>query len=130
MSDPGGEGAEAFMASVSSAGERSYLADARYRFWLAHAPTGELLGFIASRDARHVFHLFVDRGFQRRGLARTLWRCMLAEAGPASAEEPYTVNASLNAVPAYRALGFVESGPAVRRHGVAFTPMRCTRTRG
>jgi hypothetical protein len=47
------------------------------------------------------------------------------EAGAAQAAgQPWTVNASLNAVPAYERLGFVAEGAAQEQNGWRWQPMR------
>src|SRR6478736_3858852 len=70
--DPSGAGAEEYLASVSVQAERKYLASERYRYLLAYSGS-QLAGFIAIRDGSHLFHLFVERSHQRRGIARRLW---------------------------------------------------------
>lgn len=116
-----------YLASVSEAAERGYLASPRYRYLVAEAGggagAGALAGFIAMRDATHLFHLFVARDRQRRGLARALWSRVLEGAPADSAARGWTVNSSLAAVPVYRSFGFVETGPVTRVHGIAFVPM-------
>ena len=86
-----------------------------------------LAGVVATRDNAHVHLLFVDTPFQRRGIARALWRVALAACTQAAHPACLTVNASAFAVPAYRRLGFVETAPAELRDEVITTPMtyRC-----
>lgn len=81
---------------------------------------GVLAGFIAIRPPSHVFHLFVDARWHRRSVARALWEAARQEAAPGT---PFTVNASLFAVPVYQALGFRCDGAALNRHGVTYQPM-------
>ncbi|WP_332876343.1 GNAT family N-acetyltransferase [Massilia sp. S19_KUP03_FR1] len=87
---------------------------------------GRLAGYIALRPPSHVFHLFVDHRWHRRGVARALWRAACAQAAPAAI---FTVNSSPYAVPAYEALGFRCDGAAQCRNGVTFQPMVCARAR-
>lgn len=125
--DPDGRGAEGYLASVSAEAERGYLASPRYAYLLAFSgagPDARLLGFIAIRDRAHLFHLFVDRAAQGGGVARRLWRQALADARAQGGDGAMTVNASLAAVPVYRAFGFGETAPLTRQHGIAFQPMR------
>jgi GNAT superfamily N-acetyltransferase len=121
--DPSGAGAEAYLASVSVEAEREYLASARYRYLLAYADS-QLAGVVAIRDGSHLFHLFVERAYQRQGLARALWEQALHELGPPENQGAFTVNSSLAAVPVYRALGFVPAGEITSLHGISFLPMR------
>ena len=76
--DPSGTGAEGYLASVSAQAEREYLASPRYRYLLAYAGA-QLAGFLAIRDGSHLFHLFVERAYQRQGVARALWERALHE---------------------------------------------------
>lgn len=118
-----------YLASVSEEAERGYLASPRYRYVVAEVDAGPeggspgLAGFIAMRDTTHLFHLFVERAWHRRGLARALWARVLQEAGDLQPPPRRTVNASLSAVPVYRALGFAETGPVTHVHGIALVPM-------
>jgi predicted GNAT family N-acyltransferase len=82
-----------------------------------------MVGFIALRDGSHLFNLFVRRSHLRRGIARALWRHALRHVRQPSTASGFTVNASLNAVVVYRALGFKEVGSVVRQHGIEFVPM-------
>lgn len=127
--DPASEEAAPFWASVDAAAQRGYIASSRYRYTLAVAAGGALAGFIALRDGRHLFHLFVAPVWQRQGLAARLWRQALAAdaavaAAGGGAPVVFTVNASLPAVGFYRRLGFMPVGAAVAAHGIGFQPMR------
>jgi GNAT superfamily N-acetyltransferase len=82
---------------------------------------GALAGFIGVRDRSHVYHLFVDQAYHRRGVARALWHAARDAAGHAG---PFTVNSSTYALPTYEALGFVRTLPMQVQNGIAFHPMR------
>ena len=123
--DPSGVGAEQYLASVSARAEREYLSSARYGYLVAYAGA-ELAGFIAIRDGAHLFHLFVARAHQRQGLARVLWERAFRELCTSGRDGAITVNASLTAVPAYQALGFVAAASIQRAHGISYLPMRRT----
>lgn len=58
------------------------------------------------------------------GIARVLWSAVLREFSGEVPDRPISVNASLNAVPAYRGLGVQEVGALVRTAGIADVPMR------
>ncbi|HEY5600027.1 MAG TPA: GNAT family N-acetyltransferase [Candidatus Manganitrophaceae bacterium] len=89
---------------------------------------GELVGVVGVRDNRHLYHLFVAKNFQGRGLGRRLWEhaaaACLAQGNPGE----FTVNASTNAVPVYEKLGFVATAPIQQRDGISYAPMKLTRT--
>lgn len=121
--DPSGVGAEEYLASVCVQAEREYLVSERYRYLLAYSDS-QLVGFIAIRDASHLFHLFVERSHQRQGIARCLWKRALRELCASSINGAFTVNSSLSAVPVYQAFGFVPAGSLQSVHGISFLPMR------
>jgi GNAT superfamily N-acetyltransferase len=123
--EPSGAGAEQYLASVSEDAEREYLSSPRYAYLIAELE-GRMAGFIAMRDRKHLFHLFVAAARQRTGIARALWeqaRQLSLRAGPIA---EFTVNSSLNAVPVYRSFGFVPAGDIAQAHGIAFLPMHLT----
>lgn len=123
--EPSGAGAEQYLASVSEDAERGYLDSPRYAYLVAELE-GRMAGFIAMRDRRHLFHLFVAAARQRTGIARALWeqaRQVSLRAGPIA---EFTVNSSLNAVPVYCSFGFVPTGEVTQEHGIAFLPMHLT----
>jgi GNAT superfamily N-acetyltransferase len=121
--DPSGAGAEGYLASVSVQAEREYLASARYRYLLAYSGS-QLAGFIAVRDGSHLFHLFVERAYQRQGLSRVLWERALRELCAPGSDGAFTVNSSLSAVPVYQAFGFAPAGSSQSLDGISFVPMR------
>jgi len=121
--DPMGHGAEEFLASVSAEAVRRYLTSSRYHFIVAHEAE-RLIGVVGMKNVSHLFYLFVDRAHQRRGLGRELWGIAKAKTRGIGYHGSFTVNASLNAVPAYAKLGFREVGPKIQMHGVAFVPMQ------
>ena len=121
--DPSGAGAEEYLASVSVQAERKYLASERYRYLLAYSGS-QLAEFIAIRDGSHLFHLFVERSHQRRGIARHLWDRALAKMCAPDSNGGFTVNSSLSAVPVYQAFGFTPAGSMQSMHGISFLPMR------
>jgi len=116
------EGAATFLAENDQIGVRKYLA-------LGHVyhvalDEGQLAGFIAIRDNSHLFHLFVGKRWQGRGLARRLWNVARAAAIARGGDGNFTVNASNHAVPAYEAFGFVRVAPTQCVKGLCFNPMR------
>jgi GNAT superfamily N-acetyltransferase len=85
---------------------------------------GELVGVLEMRRPDHLVLLFVDARYQRRGVARELWRRALARC---RVERPdlrrVTVNSSRYAVPVYERLGFRATGGERVQRGVRFVPM-------
>src|SRR5262245_65643561 len=71
--EPSGAGAEQYLASVSESAERQYLESPRYAYLVAELE-GQLAGFVAMRDNKHVFHLFVRSEERRVGReCRSRW---------------------------------------------------------
>jgi len=102
---------------------RQRLTAPNYRFHVAVAGPA-LLGVVAVRDDAHLHHLFVSTPYQRRGVARALWRKALEACMEGTGPARITVNASRYAEPAYRRLGFVDD-PRPRRvpPGIEVVPM-------
>ncbi len=119
---PDGLGAEDFLKTISPEAVASYLVDPRFAYFKA-VDNGALAGVVAVRDGSHVYHLFVDESFQRRGLSRQLWGHARAAVGEASPGY-FTVNSTPYAQPVYERFGFVATGPRVETKGIAFVPMR------
>jgi GNAT superfamily N-acetyltransferase len=118
-------GGAAFLAEHDADGLRRKL-EAGFVYHVALIDE-ELAGFIGVRERSHVFHLFVDSSWQRRGLARRLWETARSAALDASAATghpgAFTVNASNVAVPFYEALGFVRTAP-MQDGDIRYNPMR------
>ena len=85
---------------------------------------GTLAGMIEIRDRNHVALLFIDKAYQRRGIARGLLDRALADARAADPDvERVTVNSSRYGVAAYERLGFRQTGPERSVNGIVFIPM-------
>jgi len=85
----------------------------------------KIVGMIDIRDYEHVSLLFVDRDYQRRGIAkellfRALQICQMYEPQPTE----ISVNSSPFAVTVYEKLGFDQVGERQVRNGIGFIPMR------
>jgi len=85
---------------------------------------GQLLGFIALRAHKHLFHMFVDKQHHRQGIARALWSVARQVAMDAGNPGVFTVNSSNYAVPAYQAMGFVQTEPTQCKNGLFYNPMQ------
>lgn len=118
-------GAEPFLASVSVQAERQYLSSSNFLFYVAREDT-KLAGFVALRDNSHLFHLFVAKQYQGKGLSKKLWNIVKLQAVKTGNQGFFTVNASLNAIPAYQKFGFITKGGVQRTHGIAFQAMQLT----
>lgn len=119
---PDGSGAEAFLDSIAEQAVRGYISACNFLYLVAEIEH-ELLGVVALRDNSHLYHLFVARAHQGKGLGRSLWLAVKQAALRAGNGGRFTVNSSLNAIPVYERFGFIPSGAKVEKHGVAFLPM-------
>lgn len=115
------EGAASFYSFLDSVPEQ--FSSGALKIWAA-LREDRLIGVLAMRDGRHICLLFVDPGFHRQGIARSLVQTAAAFARE-SGQEQLTVNSSPYAVPAYHRLGFSDLGPEQTADGIRFTPMRC-----
>lgn len=85
---------------------------------------GVIVGFIAIREKKHVFHMFVDKAHHRKGIARALWQAARAAAGDTDHTAGFTVNASNYALPVYEAWGFTRTMPMQTKNGINYNPMQ------
>lgn len=116
------EGACTFLRENDEAGLRAWVRSGH--IYHVALEQGELAGFVAIRNNDHLFHLFVDRRWHRRGLARRLWEAARSAALERGGSGSFTVNASSYAVPVYEAFGFERTGPLQCVKGLKVNPMR------
>lgn len=119
------EGRQRLLSSMMPAAIQLLL-ETGYRYFVAEAGNG-LAGVVATRDDRHLYHLFVTTEFQRQGLARRLWKVAQAACIASSGTTEFTVNASRFAVAAYERLGFACVGEPQETGGVVSIPMTSSR---
>jgi GNAT superfamily N-acetyltransferase len=115
------EGACTFLRENDEEGIRRYIAMGHV-YHVAEAD-GEIAGFIAVREKKHLFHMFVGVKWQRQGLGRRLWEVARAQAIADGGSGSFTVNASNYALPMYAALGFARTAPMQCVKGLYFNPM-------
>jgi GNAT superfamily N-acetyltransferase len=115
------EGAATFLRENDEAAIRRYIACGH----VCHVALcdGDIAGFIAVRERRHLFHMFVGVKWQRQGVGRKLWEVARAAAMAAGGSGGFTVNASNFAVPVYAAMGFTRTAPMQSLKGLFFNPM-------
>lgn len=86
---------------------------------------GRLIGVIAMRSGFHISLLFVERQYQRKGVATRLVRRGAAYCLEQNPElRRITVNSSPKGRKAYEAMGFYKLAPEQVRDGMRYTPMR------
>jgi GNAT superfamily N-acetyltransferase len=85
---------------------------------------GKIVGFVGVRDNSHLYHLFVAKSVQGRGVGRKLWNFAKNECESLGHRGAFTVNSSTNAIPIYERWGFRRDGPSKNSGGVVYNPMR------
>ena len=116
------EAAAAFLRENDATAIRGFV-DSGTAYYVTEVD-GVLAGFIALRENKHVFHVFVDKRYHRRGLARAMFETVRRSAIAAGNPGLFTVNASNYAVPLYEKLGFVRTDGTLCRNGLEFNPMQ------
>jgi len=119
---PQGLGAEGFLKTITADAIDGLIQAVNFRYF-AGGIGDDLVGVVAIRDDKHLYHLFVSPQFQRQGVARQLWAHAKADALRRGNPGEFTVNSSPFAVPVYVSFGFVAVGDQVETQGIAFVPM-------
>lgn len=88
---------------------------------------GEIAGFIAVREYKHLYHMFVAKKYHGRGIASALWEVARRAAVEGGGSGDFTVNASNYALPVYEAMGFERTAPMQCVNGLYFNPMKLAR---
>jgi len=83
----------------------------------------QIVGYVAWRNGYHIAHLYVDAEYQGKGIGRLL----LNEVIKRTSCELLKVRSSLNAVPFYTKMGFVQTGNEAEINGIKFLPMEYTK---
>lgn len=122
VAHPSGLGAESFLDSISAEAIRSYIRSNEFLYFVK-SDGSRIAGAIAIQNAAHLYHLFVAKEYQGRGVARALWRHAKLAAASAGTPQRFTVNSTLYAMPFYMRLGFEPSGPRTEVKGIAYVPM-------
>ncbi len=116
------EAAAAFVRENDEAAIRGFIL-AGTAYFVAEID-GAVAGFIALRENKHIFHVFVDKRYHRRGIARAMFELVRREALAVGNPGLFTVNASNYAVPLYEKLGFVRTDGTLCKNGIEFNPMQ------
>ncbi len=116
------EGIDTFMAYTEpdAIDLRSLLG---HNFVLTAKAGGLIVGAIEVRGHEHICLLFVDKEYQRRGIARELIRRAIVKCSKRRGFEYLSVNASPFAVPVYARLGFVQTDKEQLQDGIRYIPM-------
>ncbi len=116
------EGVEAFRAFANETALKERCGNGDFVF-TARNEDG-LVGILEMRECRHVALFFVNKAFQGRGIGRELLALSVEECRKRNCGvREITVNASPNAVEAYRKMGFLPQKEEQQLHGIRFVPM-------
>jgi GNAT superfamily N-acetyltransferase len=123
FSESDGKGAENFLQMSTPAGLAAFMVQPNINYLLGEED-GVFCGVVAVRNNSHLQHLYVVPSFQGRGVGKYLWETARDQAAAAGNNGEFTVNASLNAVPFYKRMGFVATGDVLLAGGLRFQPMK------
>ncbi len=94
-----------------------------YKYHVAEMDN-RLVGVVAVKNNRHLYHLFVAEQYQRQGIAKKLWQSAMEVCLGKGNTGEFTVNSSEYALGVYEQFGFVaQSGPEINS-GVVYFPMK------
>lgn len=122
MLKPDGKGAEEFLDSIEPPAIRGYIGSEEFQYFVGLI-CGQIVGVIALRAGRHLFHLFVAEAYQGKGLAKILWQHMRKSVVTPPGVHHITVNSTVSALPVYVRFGFTKAGEKEEIKGIAFVPM-------
>lgn len=126
VSESSAEAAANFVKENDEEGIRAFVA-AGMVYYVAEMED-RIAGFIALRDNKHVFHMFVDKTYHRQGIATALWKVARLAAMDCGNPGQFTVNSSNYALPVYESLGFVRTAETQCKNGIYFNPMQLDAT--
>lgn len=119
----GPEGIEEFQSYVRVDAMADRLKSGNFGL-LAESGQG-IVGVIEIRNHNHIALLFVDKAYQRRGIATQLIDKAIEICRKRNPDiQSITVNASPNAVAAYRSVGFMATADITVANGMRFVPMK------
>ena len=80
---------------------------------------GKIISYISIKNKNYIYHLFVSKEHQRKGIAKALWGNILKTYSTSK----YSVRSSLYAVPIYESFGFIKSAPVDIKDNFKFQAM-------
>lgn len=79
----------------------------------------EIVGYLSFKGNSHLYHLFVAKDHQGKGISRVLWEYAVK----ICVSDVYTLRSSLFAVPIYERFGFTSIGEPDMKDGISFQAM-------
>jgi ribosomal protein S18 acetylase RimI-like enzyme len=117
-----------FLVENNAEAIRGFIAN-QFRYHVAEI-NGEVVGFVGIRENKHLYHLFVSKPLQGRGIGRKLWEFAKRDCESSGHHGAFTVNSSNHAVPVYERWGFKRDGSAKTSNGITYNPMKLETTDG
>ena len=117
------EGVEEFMKFIEYDSIKEKLEQEQFFMWTCIAE-GKVIGVLATRPPCHISLLFVERKYQRIGIARTMLYEALYFYKTHYNFKEITVNSSPYAIPIYHKWGFTDTDVEQTINGIRFVPMR------
>jgi ribosomal protein S18 acetylase RimI-like enzyme len=94
--------------------------------WVAFIDS-KLIGMIEIRDNKYISLLFVDKEYQRQGIAKKLFDKSLKEIIRRDPKlDKFYVHASPYSIPIYKKMGFIETDNMQEENGMKYLPMEMT----
>ncbi|MDP4187401.1 MAG: GNAT family N-acetyltransferase [Bacteroidota bacterium] len=91
--------------------------------WVAHSDS-KIVGMIEIRDNKYLSLLFVDKEYQRRGIATSLFREALKVCIRRDPKmKKIHLHSSPFAIPVYKKMGFVPTDSILEENGIKYLPM-------
>lgn len=116
------DGVDEFMKYIRPDAIKGQLEENHFGFIAAVG--SKIVGVIEVRNNNHVALFFVDGGFQRKGIGKTLLQSAIALCGSRDPDfSKLTVNASPNSTTAYETMGFKTTDVEQCINGIRFVPM-------
>jgi enamine deaminase RidA (YjgF/YER057c/UK114 family)/GNAT superfamily N-acetyltransferase len=119
FSEAGGSGADKFIASIKPDALKAFINRPDVAYYVGTIDD-VFCGAVGIRSGKHLQHLFVLPSLHGTGIGKALWQ----HAKNLAHANDFTVNASINAVPFYAKLGFINVGEVQQSNGIVFQAMK------
>lgn len=116
------DGLEFFLNTVNHRAIKDYM-EQGFSYLVAQSDK-KIVGVIAMKDYSHMFHLFVDKAFHKKGIAKSLWKEIFDHSLKNGNSGVFTLNSTSYALPVYQRWGFSTTDEQQSRHGIRYTPMK------
>lgn len=114
-------GKKVFLDSIKSHSISDFIA-CGFRYLVAEKDN-KIIAVIGIKNNNHLYHLFVAKGHQGKGISRVLWEQVKKDCTEKFGINEFTVNSSNCAVSVYESFGFKRTAVMQEKEGVLFNPM-------